>query len=105
MGKSDIIHHIRYINNCFLELKYVPSSDEASRSLSKADATLTLRTLYVCYLFGLYMVDIFSLDSNSMTDLSGRHLCHFTPFPIPLTAGVNAFAQMYFDHVKYFAFP
>ena len=96
--------------NCSLDIVYIPSklnpSDLPSRSLSKVDATLTYRTwLYVQFLFGPHTVDIFSLDSNAMTNPAGEKLRHFTPFPSPQSSGVDAFAQTYTSDERYFAFP
>lgn len=48
---------------------------------------------------------MFSLDSNAMTDLKGTSLKHFTPYPTPLTAGVDVFAQVYSPGENYYAHP
>ena len=104
------IFQITLSSNCLLELEYVNTSlnpsDAASRSLSKSDATISLRTwLYIQYLFGEHFLDMFSLDSNGMKNSQGEQLQHFTPFPTPKTSGVDAFAQKYDDKKKYLAFP
>ena len=97
--------------NCSLDVTYVPSgsnpSDLPSRTLSKSDATISLRTwLYIQSQFGSHTIDMFSLDSNAMTDLKGNTLTHFTPFPSPLASGrVDAFAQSYSQDERYYAFP
>ena len=96
--------------NCALEVTYIPSksnpSDLPSRTLSKADATITSRTwLLIQSQFGPHTVDMFSLDSNAMTDLGGNKLRHFTPFPSPLSFGVDALAQPYSATERYYAFP
>ena len=97
-------------HSCSLELTYVPSrsnpSDLPSRTLAKSDATITLRTwLFIQSQFGPHTVDMFSLDSNAMTDPKGTPLKHFTPFPTPLSFGVDAFAQSYSSAERYYAFP
>ena len=104
------IFMITYAHNCSLTVEYIPTtmneSDEASRSLSKADATISRRTwLYIEYLFGLHTVDMFALDSNTMRDMSGEMLKHFTPFYTPHSNGVDAFAQTYTFCENYYAFP
>ena len=40
-----------------------------------------------------HSVDLMSLDSNVQVDLRGLPLPHFTPFPSPLSSGVDFFAQ------------
>ena len=101
---------ITYAHNCSLTVEYIPTTknvlDEASRSLSKADATISRRTwLYIEYLFGLHTVDMFALDSNTKRDMSGEMLKHFTPFYTPHSNGVDAFAQTYTFCEIYYAFP
>ena len=96
--------------NFSLEMTFVPSSlnpsDIPSRSLSKSDATLTLRTwLYVQFLFGEHNIDVFSLDSNAMKSLAGEQFKHFTPFPTPLSSGIDAFAQTYSDNERCYTSP
>jgi hypothetical protein len=38
-------------------------------------------------------IDLMSVDSNTMKDYNGKILKHFTPYPTPLSAGVNLFSQ------------
>lgn len=47
---------------------------------------------------------MFSLDSNAMLDLNGQPLKHFTPYPSPASARVDAFSQKYLPELKYYAF-
>ena len=96
--------------NCSLDLVYVPSlenpSDHISRGLTKADAMITLRTwLFIQYMFGKHDIDMFSLDSNAMTNGNGQPLKHFTPVLTPLSGGVDAFAQCYHANDLHYAFP
>ena len=48
---------------------------------------------------------MFALDSNAMTRLNGDPLKLFTPYPSPLSAGVDAFSQVFRQDENYYAFP
>ena len=87
-----------FMKNIDLKMSYVPSisndADAASRSLSFADSMQAPETWRVVeQTFGPHFVDLMALDSNAMCSASGELLKHFTPFPTPLSAGVNLFAQ------------
>ena len=104
------IFHIIFKLKCSLTLVYVGTSqnpaDAPSRALSKADARLSKRTwLFIQFLFGPHTCDMFSLDSNAMTDFKGTSLKHYTPYPTPMTDGVDAFAQVYSPVENYYAYP
>lgn len=104
------IFQLTFNLNINLSVSYVHTSenpaDGPSRSLSKSDASITKRTWwYLQYLFGPHTVDMFSIDSNTMFDEDGKSLPHFTPFPTPLSSGVDAFAQKYIEDERYYAFP
>lgn len=104
------IFQIIFSLNCTLTLTYIPSSqnpsDEPSRALSKSDAMLSRRAWwYLEQLFGPHSVDMFSLDSNSMTDKEGKTLKHFTPYPSPQSNGADAFAQRYRPDDNCYAHP
>lgn len=104
------IFQIIFSSKCSLSLSYIPTnenpSDVSSRHLSKSDATLTQRAWgFIQLLYGPHTIDMFALDSNSMTDQQGHVLTHFTPYPTPLSGGVDAFAQTYSDQENYYAFP
>lgn len=88
------------MNNCSLSLVYINTAenpaDVHSRSLSKSDTTISKRTwVYIEYIYGPHDVHMFALDSNTMTTCEGKPLDHFTPYPSPCTAGVDAFSQIY----------
>ena len=55
--------------------------------------------------FGPLTLDMMSLDSNAQKDASGNLLKHFTPFPTPLSAGVNVFAQVIQQEENAYVFP
>ena len=55
--------------------------------------------------FGAHTLDMMSLDSNAQKDASGNPLKHFTPFPTPLSAGVNVFAQVIQQEENAYVFP
>lgn len=61
--------------------------------------------LYIKFLFGQHTGDMLSLGSNVMTDLDGNRLRHFTPVSPFMSDDVDAFAQIYSDQHKYYAFP
>ena len=46
-----------------------------------------------------------SVDSNTMTDYNGKILKHFTPYPTPLSAGVNLFSQTVDRRENCYVFP
>ncbi|MES9879789.1 MAG: reverse transcriptase domain-containing protein, partial [Sedimenticola sp.] len=105
-----VIFKLIFENNSSLSLSYISThdnpSDLPSRSLSKSDATISIRTwLFIQHMFGPHTVDMFSLDSNAMQDGRGKRLKHFTPYPSPLTDGVDAFAQRVSGQELYYAFP
>ena len=84
-----------------LNLHYVPSkenlADEPSRQLNKSDAILHTGIWHkIQEQFGGgrgHTIDLMSVDSNTMTDYNGKILKHFTPYPTPLSAGVNLFSN------------
>ena len=105
-----LIFNVVLRNNCLLYVSYVPSAfnvaDEPSRKFTKSDASITYQAwAYIDALFGPHTVDMFALDSNAMTSASGAQLKHYTQFPTPSSAGVDAFAQLYTSSEKYYAFP
>ena len=105
-----LIFNVLLENNCLLYISYIPSAcniaDEPSRKFTKSDASITYRAwAYVDALFGPHTVDMFALDSNAVTDVSGTQLKHYTQFPTPNSAGVDAFAQDYTRSERYYAFP
>ena len=87
--------------NLQVEMSYVPSdanqADYFSRTLSRSDAMLSpVAWSKVQAAFGGdagHNLDLMSLDSNVQRDFTGAPLRHFTPFPTPLSGGVNVFAQ------------
>jgi hypothetical protein len=72
-------------------------ADEPSRQLNKSDATLHTGIWHkIQEQFGGgtgNTIDLMSVDSNTMKDYNGKILKHFTPYPTPLSAGVNLFSQ------------
>ena len=104
------IFQVTFKLKCSLVTSYISSSmnpaDMPSRKLQKSDATLSKRAwLFIQYLFGPHTVDMFSLDSNAMCDDSGEILKHFTPFPSPISSGVDAFSQPFTAADNCYAFP
>ena len=104
------IFQIIFKQKCSLTLVYVGTSqnpaDAPSRALSKADARLSKRAwLFIEHLFGPHTCDMFSLDSNAITDPTGSSLRHFTPYLTPFSGGVDAFAQVYSPAENYYAYP
>ena len=101
-----------------MNLHYVLSkenlADEPSRQLNKSDATLHTGIWHkIQEQFGGgtgHRIDLMSVDSNTMTDYNGKILKHFTPYPTPLSAGVNCFLKlwiegrivMYFLHLLFY---
>lgn len=55
--------------------------------------------------YGPHSVDLMSLDSNAMRDKHGDPLRHFTPYPTPLSTGVNVFAQKIETEANPYVFP
>ncbi|XP_062591418.1 uncharacterized protein LOC134252891 [Saccostrea cucullata] len=99
-----------YECNISLNLQYVQSklnvADEPSRSISLSDSMLSETSwAYVEQLFGPHTVDLMSLDSNCMKDRYGKLLRHFTPYPTPLSGGVNVFVQNVNDEENPYVFP
>lgn len=96
--------------NIDLKLIYVPSKDNVadtpSRSLSPQDTTLSLYSWNrIQTKFGPHTLDLMALDSNAMTDSFGSRLRHFTPFPMPLSSGVNMFAMDISQEDNPYVFP
>ncbi|KAJ8320168.1 hypothetical protein KUTeg_001755, partial [Tegillarca granosa] len=48
---------------------------------------------------------LMALDSNSMKDRCGNKLRHFTPYPSPLSSGVDMFSQDLYGEVNPYVFP
>lgn len=96
-----------------LNLHYVPSkmnlADEPSRKLLKSDAMLSDMAWYTIqeHFGGVkgHTIDMMALDSNCMTDALSRSLKHFTPYPTPLTSGINVFAQDIDKNENCYVFP
>ena len=104
------IFHFVMETQCFISLTYVPSkendADAPSRKLSKSDCTITKRVwAYLEYRFGPHDIDMFALDSNVMRDIDGKPLKHFSLYPTPSSAGVDALAQIYTTKDNCYAFP
>lgn len=84
-----------------LAMFYVPSKSNPaewfSRKLSRSDSMLSP----LCWNMvqsefagvGGHNLDLMALDSNTHLDKSGSLLRHFTPYPTPLSPGVNVFNQ------------
>ena len=91
--------------NLHLSVLYVPSrenpADHPSRRLSPADSKLAQHLwlrLQSHPCFGGsdgHSVDLMALDSNAQSDGDGAILPHFTPYPTPLSSGVDFFGQDY----------
>ena len=91
--------------NLHLSVLYVPSrenpADHPSRRLSPADSKLAQHLwlrLQSHPCFGAsdgHSVDLMALDSNAQSDGDGAILPHFTPYPTPLSSGVDFFGQDY----------
>ena len=89
------------LRNADLRMSYVPSisnqADAFSRLLTRSDAMLSQASWdTVQRAFGGtkgHNLDLMALDSNVQRDCKGVPLRHFTPFPTPLSAGVNVFNQ------------
>ena len=96
--------------NCDLRLQYIPSAqnpaDEPSRRTSASDSTLSQKlweNIEVQY--GPHTLDLMALDSNAQKDNKGSPLPHYTPYPLPGSAGVNALAQSLSAKENYYCFP
>ena len=96
--------------NIDLKMDYINTSenpaDAPSRVLSAKDARLSQE----CWVrlqnsFGPHTCDLMALDSNSMKDENGEALRHFTPHPMPASAGINVFAQEVELEVNPYVFP
>lgn len=89
--------------NLHLSALYVPSrenpADHPSRRFSPADSKLAQHLwlrLQSHPCFGGsdgHSVDLMALDSNAQSDGDGAILPHFTPYPTPLSSGVDFFGQ------------
>lgn len=95
--------------NIDLSLQYIPSvenpADAPSRSLSWADAMLGSDSWrMVEHAFGPHSVDLMATDANAMKR-GGNCLRHFTPYPTPLSDGVNVFAQDLRNEVNPYCYP
>ena len=78
--------------NVALQLEWVPSAanpaDQASREWSDSDVKLAPKFWeLVESLAGPHSIDLMALDSNSQCHR------HYTPYPTPLSTGVNFFAH------------
>lgn len=87
---------LRY--NLLLKLDYVNTkenpADAPSRYMAQSDVMLSSEVWQkVQSKYGPHTADLMSLDSNSMTDLVGKPLRHFTPYPTPMSSGVDVLAQ------------
>lgn len=96
--------------NIDLKLYYIATeanpADAPSRSISLRDCKLGPHAWKkVEDVFGPHSVDLMALDSNAMQDTNGGLLRHFTPFPTPLSAGVNMFAQDLTQESNPYCFP
>ena len=110
---NDILKQIARLvtqENCDLTISYIPSKDNPadapSRRLSAADTTLSAimwRTLECSY--GPHSFDLMALDSNAQQDRGGVALPHFTPYPLPGSAGTNLFSQSLQAGHNYYCFP
>jgi hypothetical protein len=97
-------------HNCDLKIAYVPSkvnpADAASRSLSLADTRLSMVAWSkVESWFGPHSMDLMALDSNAMRGRDGNALPHFTPCPLPDSAGVNVLSKVLSYTENYYCFP
>ena len=54
---------------------------------------------------GPHTFDLMALDSNVMVKQDGTPLPHFSPTPLPGSAGVNIFAQHLNSQENYYVFP
>jgi hypothetical protein len=89
---------------------YIPSernpADLPSRVLSDKDCSLTMSAwAELEEQYGPHTIDLMSLDSNARRDSSGHLLRHFTPFPTPMSQGVNIFAQHIAPAENAYVFP
>ena len=96
--------------NFELNMQYVPSgqnmADAPSRSISYTDSMLSEKSWErVEKTYGPHTVDLMAADSNAMTDKAGEPLRHFTPCPMPQSAGVDLFAQDLKGEVNCYVFP
>ena len=87
--------------NIHLQFSYVPSdsypADWFSRVLSKADSMLSKQCWQIveAEFGGLsgHNLDLMALDSNVQRNRQNEPLRHFTPYPMPSSAGMNVFNQ------------
>ena len=96
--------------NVDLHMTFVPSklniADAPSRVKSAGDTMLSQESWSLVELrYGPHTVDLMSLDSNVMKTKDGRPLRHFTPWPTPLSSGVNVFGQNVREEVNPYVFP
>ncbi len=104
------IFQLLFEANAQLKLQFVASdsnpADAPSRSLSKQDCTLSHNAWQkVQEAFGPHSIDLMATDSNCRQDQWGKPLRHFTPFPTPLSDGVNLFAQTLGQEENPYCFP
>lgn len=86
--------------NVDLKLLYIPSAenpaDSISRKLSAQDCMLDRdKFLVLEHTSGLLDIDLMALDSNVMRNRKSEPLRHFTPYPTPLSDGVNVFLKFW----------
>ena len=96
--------------NLAIDVHYVPSRDNManapSRACSDLDCMLSEKAWNsVESRFGPHSFDLMALDSNCRRDRSGLMLTHYSPWPTPVSEGVNAFAQPFPLEHNIYAFP
>lgn len=104
------LYQLTYVNNIDLKLHYIPlkcnPADFPSKKLTHLDCMLApVVWNLVEKRFVPHSVDLMSLDSNAMRDKHGVPLRHFTPYPTPLSAGVNVFVQKIETGANPYVFP
>jgi hypothetical protein len=81
-------------------------ADHPSRECSDLDCTLSESALaLVERLYGPHTFDLMALDSNCRRDSNGVLLPHFSPWPTPLSNGINVFAQPVPTEYNIYVFP
>ena len=88
------LYEVTFRNNVDLHLVYIPSkdnpADEPSRSLSRADSTLSTDAWSIVeQMYGPHSIDPIAVDSNAMRAKNGEVIRHFTPFPTPGSSGTK----------------
>ncbi|KAJ8302608.1 hypothetical protein KUTeg_019004 [Tegillarca granosa] len=96
--------------NIDLKVQYIATkdnpADKVSRSLSLQDCQLSEEKWNLIQRkYDPHTVDLMALDSNVMLGIDGKKLKHFTPFPSPLSDGVNLFSQDLRDETYRYVFP